>query len=383
MIERDNKLRISLGLTVVTLLSLLLYVMIRPDRPANDDMMVAEDETVEPSITRSGGEAVSTTSSIALDFEPLIPDDPLPTFTLPSTSIDQPPSGDDPGQPDRGSEGPTSEEPPPGPAGIRLSGPIRLSSESGIVIEDLAISNPDGPCVVIEESADVVIRNSEIGPCGGHAVVIERSTSVRVESLHIADSTSGVYAVESQGVTVAGNVFRDAGRNFVQFDKVTGGGNVISGNSGANKLGGSNAEDMVSVYRSSGTVSSPLMVIGNAFRDGGPSSSGSGIMVGDNGGAHIEVRGNTLSNPGQVGIGVPGGIGIKVVGNTVFSAAHAWSNVGIYVWNQSGGSCGEIEVRDNRVEWYSADGSPSPHWDGGNCGTVSGWDDNDWNASLD
>lgn len=382
MMERDNKLRIGLGLTVVTVLSLLVYVAVRADRPAVDETITAESETVEPSITESGGNSVSTTSATALDFEALIPDDPLPTFTPPPASIGEPPSGDDSGQPDGSSEDPTAEGPPPGPADIRPSGPIRLSGESGIVIEELAISNPDGPCVVIEESADVVIRDSEIGPCGGQAVVIERSSSVRVESLLIADSTSGVHAVESQGVKVTGNVFRDAGRNFVQFDKVTGGGNVISGNSGANKLGGSSAEDMISVYRSSGTASSPLMVIGNAFRNGGPSSSGSGIMVGDNGGAHIEVRGNTLSNPGQVGIGVPGGTDIKVVGNTIFSAAHAWSNVGIYVWNQSGGSCGEIEVRGNRVEWYSADGSPSPHWDGGNCGTISGWDDNDWNASL-
>lgn len=311
-----------------------------------------------------------------------IPADPTPSTVDPSADHDgteardrdRPPTNTTPG------EG-TGRSGPPAPE-VEASGPIRLAGESGVIVEGLRISSEDGPCVVVGDSRDITIRNSSIGPCDGPAVVVEGSTSVRLEGLEIFDSASGVYALESQGVAVVSNRFHNAGRNFVQFDKVTGGGNKIVGNSGANRLGASSAEDFVSIYQSSGTSSNPLLVSGNTFRDGGPSQSGSGIMVGDYGGSHIVVEGNSLVNPGQVGIGVPGGSNIRVVGNSVFSAPQPWSNVGIYVWNQSGGSCGEIEVRSNRVEWYDAEGSPNPSWNAGNCGTVHGWDENEWSADL-
>lgn len=262
------------------------------------------------------------------------------------------------------------------------SGPVLVSGENGVVVEGLAISNPDGPCVRIVASTDVVVRDSEIGPCGGHAVIVEDSSAVSLERLQIHDSASGVYAVNSRQIVVAQSSFANAGRNFVQFDKVTGSGNRISGNSGQNILGGSNAEDFVSIYKSSGTSGSPLRITGNSFRNGGPSSSGSGIMVGDRGGSNIVVKGNTLINPGQAGIGVPGGTNIRVLDNVVYSAAHPWSNVGIYVWNQSSGPCGSIEVRGNRVEWYNAAGNENPAWNGGNCGEITGWNDNDWHADI-
>lgn len=271
-----------------------------------------------------------------------------------------------------------SEEPVEG----RVEGPLTLTDEEDRIIEGVTVSNPGGNCVEITHSSDIVIRDSRIGPCGGHAVVIDDSTTVNLESLTISDSESGVYAHASEGISVIGNVFRDAGRNFVQFDKVSGSGNEISRNEGRNRLGQSNAEDFVSLYSSGGTDESPLLVVGNEFGDGGPSESGSGIMIGDRGGSDIVVEDNTLSNPGQVGIGVSGGHDIRVVGNEIYSEAHPWSNVGIYVWNQSDESCHDIEVRDNLVDWSGADGSPNARWDNGSCGEVKGWDDNDWDAKL-
>lgn len=268
------------------------------------------------------------------------------------------------------------------PSGSVVTGPVVVSGESGVVLEGMKISNPNGPCVQIKGSSEIVVRASEIGPCGDRAVEIQDSSAVTIEGLAIHDSSSGVYAINSQHVAVVGNRFTNAGRNFVQFDKVTGSGNSISRNSGANKLGSSSAEDFVSVYKSSGTPGSPLTVASNSFRDGGPSGSGSGIMVGDYGGSHILVQGNTLINPGQAGIGVPGGTNIRVIDNVVYSGSQPWSNVGIYVWNQSGGSCGSIEVKGNRVEWYGADGAENPSWDGGNCGAIAGWDTNDWHANI-
>jgi hypothetical protein len=263
-----------------------------------------------------------------------------------------------------------------------VEGPLTLDGEDGLVIEGITVSNPEGNCVEIAHSRDITIRDSQIGPCGGYAVAIDDSSSVYLEDLTISQTESGIYAHASETISVVRNVFADAGRNFVQFDKVTGSGNQISDNEGRNQLGQSDAEDMVSIYSSSGTDESPLLVVGNVLAGGGPSESGSGIMIGDNGGSDIVVEGNTLTNPGQVGIGVSGGTEIRVIGNEIFSDAHPWSNVGIYVWNQSDESCGEIEVRGNRVDWLDRDAGPHPSWDSGDCGEVAGWDDNEWNADL-
>lgn len=265
---------------------------------------------------------------------------------------------------------------------VVADGPLVLDGVSGQVFEGLVLSNPSGPCVRILNSSGVVLKNSQIGPCGGRAVDIQKSSDVVVEGLTIRDTESGVYALDSVSVAVTGSSFVNAGRNFVQFDKVTGSNNKIVGNTGKNVLGGSKAEDLISVYKSAGTSSSPIEVRGNRLSNGGPSGSGSGIMVGDEGGSHIVVKGNTLTNPGQVGIGVAGGQNIRILDNSVFSASHPWSNIGIYVWNQSGGTCSNIEVRGNQVEWYQSNGDENPSWEQGNCGPVTGWDENNWHADL-
>jgi hypothetical protein len=72
-----------------------------------------------------------------------------------------------------------------------------------------------------------------------------------------------------------------------------------------------------------------------------------------------------------------------MIGNTIYGEQRTNSNVGLYVWNQGGGACTGHEVRDNKVSWRNASGSSNPAWDGGNCGAISGWSSNTWNASLD
>jgi hypothetical protein len=64
----------------------------------------------------------------------------------------------------------------------------------------------------------------------------------------IRDTESGVYALDSVSVAVTGNSYVNAGRNFVQFDKVTGSNDKIVGNTGKDVLGGSKAEDLISVF---------------------------------------------------------------------------------------------------------------------------------------
>jgi hypothetical protein len=257
------------------------------------------------------------------------------------------------------------------------SGPITISNQSGAVIENLSISNPNGACIRVIGSSNVTIRNSTIGPCGDWAVFIDKSSGVTVEknTIKTASSKGGVYGHSSSGVAVLGNTISHSGRNPIQFDKVTGAGNRIEGNS----VSSSPSEDMINVFKSGGTSGSWLRIVGNTLKDNtGQSRSGSGIMLGDAGGSYVLVEGNKLTNPGQAGIGVAGGSNIRVLNNTVVSAQFAWSNVGIYVWDQYNSNCHSIEVRGNNVSWLNSSGQNNPAWLGGGCGDVAGWNQNSW-----
>ncbi|MCB1247018.1 MAG: right-handed parallel beta-helix repeat-containing protein [Acidimicrobiia bacterium] len=265
--------------------------------------------------------------------------------------------------------------PPPRPA----SGQIRVSGDHDVVIENVHVTNPNGDCVVVSGSANVTIRNATIGPCGGNGVYITDSDHVTVTDSYITDAERGVLVHRSDSIKVDENVFVHTGRNFVQFDKVDGPGSSISYNRGKNELGGSSAEDLISLYQSNGTSGSPIRIVGNRLRDGGPSGSGSGIMLGDGGGSHQTAENNVLVDPGQVGIGVAGGYGMKVIDNQIYSSSHAWSNVGIYTWDLSGG-CSDVEVRGNDVDFRSSSNRSNGYWNGGGCGAdVYG---NDWDADL-
>jgi hypothetical protein len=266
---------------------------------------------------------------------------------------------------------------PPPPR--QSSGPIHISGESNVVIENLHISNPDGDCVYVSGSSDVVIKNSTIGPCGDDAVYVTDSDNVQVYGNYITDTGNGVLVHRSDSIIVDGNAFVNAGRNFVQFDKVNGAGSSISGNRGQNELGGSSAEDLINLYQSNGTASSPIRVVGNYLRNGGPSDYGSGIMLGDEGGSHQIAQGNRLINPGQVGIGVAGGDDMKVIDNLIYSSAQPWSNVGIFAWDFSVG-CGSVEISGNQIDWTAAGGYSNGFWNGGGC-DLSRYN-NDWDANL-
>lgn len=257
-----------------------------------------------------------------------------------------------------------------------VEGPLRISGESDKIIQDIRIHNPNGDCVVIERSSYITLKNVSIGPCAGKAVVVAESSGVRVDGSTIADSSFGIYALSSRGVVVVDNAISRSGRHAVQFDKVSGAGNRIERNDIQSVLGASGVEDFISVFKSSGTADSPIIVRDNRIEGGGPSPSGAGILVGDYGGAHILVEGNMLTDPGQVGIGVAGGNDISVIGNFVSSQRHSWSNVGIYVWNQSEHTCARVLVEANEINWLNSEGIENPIWNGGGCGPVSGWDEN-------
>lgn len=59
--------------------------------------------------------------------------------------------------------------------------------------------------------------------------------------------------------------------------------------------------DAINLYKSNGIAGDPIQVIGNRIRGGGPSTSGGGIMTGDQGGSYILVS-IILVNPGSTAL---------------------------------------------------------------------------------
>src|ERR1043165_7485078 len=139
---------------------------------------------------------------------------------------------------------------------------------------------------------------------------------------------------------------------------------------------------MINPFDSWGTVLDPIQVIGNTLEGGGPSKSGGGITTGDYGGCYIRVKDNVLINPGNVGIAIAGGHDIEVLKNTVYSQQTDVSNIGIYVWTVESRECHSHTVRTNMVQWINKDGKKNPAWNSGTCGTVKGWDLNEWDLKV-
>ena len=110
------------------------------------------------------------------------------------------------------------------------------------------------------------------------------------------------------------------------------------------------------------------------MRNGGPSDSGSGIMLGDGGGSYQFVEGNVLVDPGQVGIGVASGTNMTVRWESgSIRRRFRGRIVGMYVWNQYDAACGNVEVSGNQVNWTNAGGSSNGWWGGGGCGEVNNY----------
>lgn len=286
---------------------------------------------------------------------------PTTTTTKPTTTTTAPPPTTTTTAPatTTTTKAPTTTTAPPAP-GLTESGPVIVRS-SNVVLDGYHFTGSgSSDCVRIEGASNVTVKNSKFTNCH-----------------------KGVYALNASNIVVTNNTFTadrsDRGRNAVQFDKVSRG--RIANNSISVSIGGTKAEDHINLYKSNGTAANPIYVENNTIRGGGPSRSGSGIMLGDGGGSYQVARNNILVNPGQVGIGVAGGQYISVLSNKVYSPARSWSNVGIYIWNQYDPACSGHTVSYNEVDWRNSSGSRNGFWDGKNCGAIS-MSGNNFSASL-
>ncbi|MEO6849987.1 MAG: right-handed parallel beta-helix repeat-containing protein, partial [Mucilaginibacter sp.] len=269
----------------------------------------------------------------------------------------------------------------------KLSLPIILNGAHDMVINGLQIQNLIGACIYLTNCRNITISNCKLGPSPQKGIELYKCTNIIVDSCYIANTATGMYALESSSIQFNDNDVKNIqgpfpGGQMVQFDNVRGAGNRILSNKCENIAGASNPEDVISMYMSNGTAADPILIAGNWIRGGGPSKVGGGIMLGDNGGSYIAANKNILVNPGNYGIAIAGGNNLQITDNQIYSSATTVSNVGIYIWNQSSRGCSLNTISNNQVNWTSLTGETNNNWNSGNCGAVIGWNTNTWGASL-
>ena len=309
-------------------------------------------------------------------------------------------------------------------------------------MENLIISNPGGRCLDLTGARNVTIRNVTFRDCGTSSPVhshydaglvhIEDANNITIESSLLDNFSSerfggqrnnAIQISASSNITIANNSIRNVrsniddnsddrgsraikvefnssniqirgnhlynpGRNGIQLSRLQN----VSGISITNNLiegrgrWDSDFEDMINLFSASGTSSSPIRIAHNTLRNGGPSDSGTGIILGDGNdrtGAtrYIVVENNKLVDPGHVGISLAGGDHITVRNNTIVGRGNVplATTVGMTI-NDFGytGGCRDHVVTGNRV-WMDNQHLPSGvnHvWDPGTCRNNNRFDGN-------
>ena len=277
--------------------------------------------------------------------------------------------------------------------GSRYSGPYVSStpiSWNGVknqTISGLEIENPNGHCIELINCSNITIENCKLGPSLNEGVNLYKCTNIVVTNCTMDNNDTGVYAGACSGINVMFNdVINVQGPlprgQMVQFAEVTGGGNSVSYNVVENILGESHPEDAISLFKSNGIAGSPIRIVGNWIRGGGPSDSGGGIMTGDMGGSYILVEDNVLVNPGQYGITIASGTNIAIKNNKIYGKRQEFSNIGLSAYKQYQIDTHSDTIMQNQVNFRYMDGQLNNLLNDGKCGTIYGWETNAYNPIL-
>jgi len=269
----------------------------------------------------------------------------------------------------------------------KASAPIIWSGITGQTISGIDIENATGNSIDLTNCSNITIQNSKIAHCKGIGIKLYNCSNITIINCSMDSVSSGVNACNCTGIKFEYNEVKNVlgpmpRGQMIQFDAVSGGGNSISYNIGENIAGQSFPEDEISLYKSNGLANDPIIIAGNWIRGGGPSNSGGGIMTGDAGGSFVIVKDNILVNPGQYGIAISSGNNITVQNNKVFSQQLPFSNVGIYAFNQYPSSCSTNTVTNNSINFTYKSGIINNTYTDGTCGTVTGWQNNTYDKTL-
>lgn len=276
------------------------------------------------------------------------------------------------------------------------STPLSYNNVSNISIDGLSFtSGSEGASIKLVNCSDIKITNcSFILNADIIGIELENCSNIEVTGCYFESFRTGVYALScTGGINVHCNSFKNiAGKvprgQIVQFNKCYGSGNRINYNILDHEVGSGDPEDLINMYGSYGTGTDPIQIVGNQLRGGGPSNSGGGIMIGDDGGHDIRVADNILVDPGQYGIGCPAGSNMVIENNVIYGESKPWSNVGLYVGLQSEVDAGfrcrgnSITVSGNQVKYYNKDGILNPYY---NCSCCNGvrLSGNNFDADID
>jgi parallel beta helix pectate lyase-like protein len=239
------------------------------------------------------------------------------------------------------------------------SAPILLQNQNNVTISGDSINGGSKPCISLINCTNIHITNCKLQngtTVNSTGVNTLNCTGITVDNCLITKVSTGVYAQASQQINVNNNQFLNMMGPFprgayVQFNNVSGTGNQIVNNKGENVSGQSNPEDGINLYQSNGTAASPILVTGNMLRGGGPSTTGSGITVGDQGGSYETITGNTVVNTGNIGMQVAGGTHITMSNNMIYSTATSISHLGLGYGNYSGVASNNITITGNKIKW--------------------------------
>jgi len=269
------------------------------------------------------------------------------------------------------------------------SGAISLTNAHDITITGKGITGGTVPCIFLSNCYNIHITGNKLYNSSDVGIHLYMCYNITVDNNYFAKVSSGVYAEQTTagGIIVNSNQFFNMvgpfpRGQFVQFNNVSGAGNSISNNKGENILGQSYPEDGISLYQSKGTPSSPIIVNGNWIRGGGPSSSGGGIMLGDNGGSYETASYNILVNPGEYGMAIAGGDHNSILNNSIFGSSQSFTNVGLYVNSINGYAETNSTVSGNSVLFFNSSGYENNCWLAPNVSKPTGWDTlNIWGAA--
>jgi len=266
---------------------------------------------------------------------------------------------------------------------------IDLTGQHDITISGKSFSGGSAPLIKLTNCYNIKITGNRLANSSDVGIYLYNCNNITIEDNFFTKVSTGVYADHTAGgIVVNNNQFLNMQGpfprgQFVQFNNVKGAGSAITNNKGENIIGQSYAEDAISLYQSQGTAASPIIIKSNWIRGGGPSESGGGIMLGDNGGSYLYASENIVVNPGQFGMAISGGSYITIVNNSIYGKQQAFTNVGLYVNDIGGWKTSNNKVTANKVKFYNKTNYQNNAWLSPNSAKPEGWDANIWGAAVD
>ena len=257
-------------------------------------------------------------------------------------------------------------------------GVIHLRNESDIVIDNKFFEgrwwmpnrgHNEHVCILLENCTNITVRNCDFENVSEPVAVIGGS-NILVEYTR----TRGIVGPGSRVDEQTGNFLQTVGQPSnvrIRNNKIVATTAVDPWNGQYHTM----TEDVISLF----SASNCLVEFNQIDATGYSSDSGTGIIAGDANGDNHVVRGNSLLNPGQVGLATAGGFGHRFYDNVIWKDADqnpGSGNTAAYFWGYNGNAIGDGRYEGNRAKWNGGGGFWNP---GGAVNVGNDWDDDSLN----